>query len=150
MLKVKTPQDLSAHLGTRLGTSDWILVDQAMINAFAAATGDCNWYHVDVERAAQEMPGGRTIAHGFLTLSLIAKLSSTIYEVTERKRGVNYGIDKVRFLSPVMAGSRVRLHQTLSGADPIPNGMRLTFACEMELEGASKPAMIAETIILIF
>jgi acyl dehydratase len=148
MLSVERPADLIDYAGKKLGTSDWVLIDQAMIDAFAEATGDKSWFHVDPERAKREMPGGRTIAHGFLTLSLVAHLSSTIYEIRQRRRGVNYGMNRLRFTAPVPAGSRVRLHETLTAAEAIEGGVRLTMDCTIELEGEQRPAMLAEMIVL--
>ncbi len=148
MLSVEKPQDLARYVGQKLGTSDWVLVDQAMINAFAEVTGDQSWFHVDPERARREMPGGNPIAHGFLTLSLFARMSSTIYEIRERRRGVNYGLNRLRFTAPVPAGTRVRLHETLKAAEPIEGGMRLTLDCVVEIENAPRPALLAEMIVL--
>jgi acyl dehydratase len=148
MLSVERPADLIDYAGKKLGTSDWVLIDQAMIDAFAEATGDKSWFHVDPERAKREMPGGCTIAHGFLTLSLVAHLSSTIYEIRQRRRGVNYGMNRLRFTAPVPAGSRVRLHETLKAAEAIEGGVRLTMDCTIELEGEQRPAMLAEMIVL--
>jgi acyl dehydratase len=148
MLSVEKPQDLSPYVGQKLGTSDWVLVDQAMIDAFAEVTGDQSWFHVDPERARREMPGGNTIAHGFLTLSLFARMSSTIYEIRARRRGVNYGLNRLRFTAPVPAGTRVRLHETLKAAEPIAGGMRLTMDCVVEIEHAPRPALLAEMIVL--
>src|SRR3712207_9035280 len=105
MMEVESVDALRAHIGRPLGTSEWVVVDQAMIDRFAEATGDHQWIHVDVERAKREMPGGKTIAHGYLTLSLLPKLNQGIYRITKRKRGVNYGSNKVRFTAPVPAGS---------------------------------------------
>ena len=137
-------------VGEKLGTSDWVTVDQAMIDKFADATGDHQWIHVDVERAKREMPGGTTIAHGFLTLSLIAGLGHQTHEIRRRSRGINYGSDRVRFTAPVPAGSRVRLHQKLLKVEDIEGGVRMTFASQMEIEGQSRPALIAETISLAY
>jgi acyl dehydratase len=148
MLSVERPADLIAYAGQKLGTSDWIMIDQTMIDAFAEATGDKSWFHVDPERAKREMPGGRTIAHGFLTLSLVAYLSTTIYEIRRRRRGVNYGMNRLRFTAPVPAGSRVRLHETLKAAEAIDGGVRLTLDCTVEIEGEPRPAMLAEMIVL--
>ena len=100
-LKVEYPKDLLKLVGTELGPSEWVTVDQAMIDKFADATGDHQWIHVDVERAKREMPGGKTIAHGYLTLSLVPRMASTLLEVAHRSRGINYGSNKVRFISPV-------------------------------------------------
>ncbi len=150
MLEVDTPADLVAHVGHPLGTSDWVLIDQAMIDAFAAATGDHQWIHVDVARARRESPGGKTIAHGYLTLSLLPRLSQQIYAIRHRSRSINYGSNKVRFTAPVPAGSRVRLHQTLTAIEPVEGGVRLTFAATIEIEGSDRPALVAETLALAF
>src|SRR5213079_2164463 len=127
MLHVDTPKDLLQHIGRELGPSDWITVDQAMIDRFADATGDHQWIHVDVERARREMPGGKTIAHGYLTLSLVPRMAATLLKVSKRSRGINYGSNKVRFTSAVPAGSRVRLRQRIVNVEPVSgNGFRVT------------------------
>lgn len=148
MLIVEKPVDLVAHVGQKLGISDWVLIDQAMIDAFGAATRDTAWFHVDPERARREMPGGRTIAHGFLTLSLFAHMSLTIYHIRSQRRGVNYGLNRLRFTAPVQAGARIRLHQTLKTAEPIDGGVRLTLDCTVEIENEPRPALVAESIVL--
>jgi acyl dehydratase len=150
MLEVETPADMKTHIGKQIGTSEWVLVDQAMIDKFAEATGDHQWIHVDVERAKKEMPGGKTIAHGYLTLSLLPRLSHNIVRIRKRSRGINYGSNKVRFTAPVPAGTRVRLHQTLKNVEPIEGGVRLTYESTMEVEGSSRPALVAENIGLAF
>src|SRR4051812_4778087 len=150
MLEVETIEALKGHVGQKLGTSDWLVVDQKMIDQFAEATGDHQWIHVDVERAKREMPGGRTIAHGYLTLSLLPRLSHSILHIRKRSRGINYGSNKVRFTAPVPAGSRVRLHQTLKNVEDIDGGVRLTFESQIEVEGSSRPALVAENIGLAF
>jgi acyl dehydratase len=150
MLEVERPADLAAHLGQELGRSEWLTVDQAMIDRFAEATGDHQWIHVDVERAKREMPGGKTIAHGYLTLSLLPRLSYGIFRIAKRSRGINYGSNKVRFLNPVTAGSRVRLVQGLKAVEPIEGGQRLIFEAKVEIEGETRPALIAETIALAY
>ena len=150
MLEVETPADMKADIGKHIGTSEWVLVDQAMIDKFAEATGDHQWIHVDVARAKREMPGGKTIAHGYLTLSLLPRLSHNIVHLRKRSRGINYGSNKVRFTAPVPAGSRVRLHQTLKNVEPIEGGVRLTYESTMEVEGSSRPALVAENIGLAF
>ena len=109
MLVVETPKDLKQHIGKTLGPSEWIVVDQPMIDKFAEATGDHQWIHVDVERAKKEMPGGKTIAHGYLTLSLLPRLVPQLLKVEKRSRGLNYGSNKVRFTNTVPAGAWVRL-----------------------------------------
>ena len=144
-LTVEKPQDLADHIGKDLGPSDWITVDQPMIDKFAEATGDHQWIHVDVERAKREMPGGKTIAHGYLTLSLVPRLASTLVKVTAVSRGVNYGSNKVRFTSTVPAGSRIRLHQKIVKVEPVENnGVRVTSEVKMEVEGQERPALVAE------
>lgn len=150
MLEVEKPADMKAYIGKPLGSSDWITVDQAMIDKFADATGDHQWIHVDVERAKREMPGGKTIAHGYLTLSLLAGLAHQVYAIRKRSRGINYGSNKVRFTAPVPAGSRVRLHQTLKNVEDVEGGVRMTFESAMEVEGSTRPALVAETLSLAF
>jgi acyl dehydratase len=146
-LTVEYPRDLQQHIGQELGPSDWITVDQAMIDKFADATGDHQWIHVDVERAKREMPGGKTIAHGYLTLSLVPRLASTLLKVTKRSRGVNYGSNKVRFTGMVPAGARVRLRQKLLKVEEVANnGVRVTSEMTMEVEGQERPALVAETM----
>jgi acyl dehydratase len=150
MLEVERPADMVAHAGKELGVSEWLTVDQAMIDRFAEATGDHQWIHVDVARAKREMPGGKTIAHGYLTLSLLPRLSQSIFRIAKRSRGINYGSNKIRFLNPVTSGSRVRLVQSLKAAEPIEGGQRLIFEAKVEIEGETRPALIAETIALVF
>ena len=150
MLEVQNVEALKAHLGKRLGSSDWLVVDQRMIDQFAEATGDHQWIHVDVERARREMPGGRTIAHGYLTLSLLPKLNQGIFRITGRKRGVNYGSNKVRFITPVQAGARIRLRQRLANVEEIQGGVRITSQMTVEIEGQDKPALVAETMGLSY
>ena len=147
MLVVQTPQDLKQHIGKTLGPSEWITVDQAMIDKFAEATGDHQWIHVDVERAKKEMPGGKTIAHGYLTLSLLPRLAPTLLKVNKRKRGINYGSNKIRFTNPVPAGSRIRLKQTIKAVEDVPdNGVRITSEMVIEVEGQERPALVAEIL----
>jgi acyl dehydratase len=151
MIEVERPADLAQYIGKEIGVSDWFTVDQAIIDKFADATGDHQWIHVDVERAKREMPGGKTIAHGYLTLSLVPRLAATIYRVTKRSRGLNYGSNRVRFTGQVPAGSRVRLHQTIKAVEPVEGGgVRITSESTMEVEGATRPALVAETISMQF
>jgi acyl dehydratase len=151
MLKVEKPQDLLQHVGEELGPSEWLTVTQEMIDKFADATGDHQWIHVDVERAKKEMPGGKTIAHGYLTLSLLPRLAPTLMKVEKRRRGLNYGSNRVRFTAPVPAGGRVRLRQKLVKVEPVEdNGVRVTSEMTMEVEGNSRPAMVAETLGIIY
>jgi len=146
MLELETPKDLLQHLGRELGPSDWMTVDQAMIDKFADATGDHQWIHVDVERAKREMPGGTTIAHGYLTLSLVPRLAATLMRVKKRSRGLNYGSNKVRFINPVPAGARIRLRQRIANVEEIQGGVRVTSEMTVEVEGQARPALVAETI----
>jgi acyl dehydratase len=150
MLEIEHPGDMKAHVGKTIGTSEWVLVDQTTIDAFADATGDHQWIHVDVERATREMPEGKTIAHGYLTLSLLPRLSAGIYRIRKTSREINYGSNKVRFTAAVPAGSRVRLHLALKTVEDISGGVRLTFDNTVELEKSDKPALVAETLSLAF
>src|SRR6266852_9946130 len=149
-LTVEKPQDLAQHVGKDLGPSDWITVDQPMIDKFAEATGDHQWIHVDVERAKREMPGGKTIAHGYLTLSLVPRLASTLYRVKNRSRGLNYGSNRIRFTGQVPAGARIRLRQKIKSVEPVEGGVRITSESTVEVEGAARPALVAETIGMSF
>ena len=150
MIDIETPAALAEWVGRKLGTSEWITVDQKTIDLFAEATGDHQWIHIDVERAAREMPGGKTIAHGFLTLSLLPRLSPMIYRVVKRSRSINYGTNKVRFTAPVPAGSRVRLHLTVKAVEPITGGVRVTMTNEMEVDGNARPCLVAETMAQVY
>ena len=150
MIDIETPAALADWVGRKLGTSEWITVDQKTIDLFAEATGDHQWIHIDVERASREMPGGKTIAHGFLTLSLLPRLSPMIYRVVKRSRSINYGTNKVRFTAPVPAGSRVRLHLTVKAVEPITGGVRVTMGNEMEVEGNTRPCLVAETMAQVY
>jgi acyl dehydratase len=142
--------DFAAHVGKKLGCSGWIALDQPKIDAFAELTGDDHWIHVDVERAAREMPQGKTIVHGFLVLSLIPHLQGSIFTIRQRGKGLNYGSNRVRFTSPVPVGSRVRLHQTVKECARLDHATRITFECTMEIEGQERPALVAETMVQIF
>ncbi len=151
MRSIATPQDMKQHIGEELGASEWVTIDQATIDKFAEATGDHQWIHVDVARAKTEMPNGKTIAHGFLTLSLIPRLSQGIWKIEKRSRGLNYGLNKLRFTAPVPVDSRVRLKQKLLAADDVKdNGVRLTFENTIEIEGAAQPALVAEGLSIVF
>ena len=141
-------KDLPGLIGTEVGVSDWLLVDQDRVNKFADATGDHQWIHVDVERAKREIGG--PIAHGYLTLSLIPFLSSKLMRVSGVTRGINYGSDKVRFVNMVRVGKRVRLRQKLIGVEPKAGGVQLKNECTIEIEGEDKPACIAETMSILY
>jgi acyl dehydratase len=151
MIEIERPADLRQYVGREIGVSDWFTVDQAIIDKFADATGDHQWIHVDVERARREMPGGKTIAHGYLTLSLVPRLAQTIYRVKQRSRGLNYGSNRIRFTGQVPAGARIRLRQMIKSVEPVDGGgVRITSESTVEVEGAGKPALVAETISLQF
>ena len=146
-LTVQSPHELLQHVGRELGPSDWITVEQSTIDTFAAATGDHQWIHVDVERAKREMPGGRTIAHGYLTLALVPRMAATLVKVTTRRRGLNYGSNKVRFTSAVPAGSRIRLRLKIANAEAVPDdGVRVTSEVVVEIDGQQRPALVGEII----
>jgi acyl dehydratase len=137
--------------GRELGTSGWAAVDQDRIDQFAACTGDRQWIHIDVDRAARESPFGGPIAHGYLTLALVAAMVLEIGVVPpDAATGLNYGLDKVRFIAPVKAGARVRMHALLLSAEP-QNGGRvlLKLQCTLEIEGEPKPALVAEILCML-
>ena len=146
MKTFQTLTELIALVGQEVGTSDWITVTQEQVNLFAQATGDHQWIHVDVERA-KAGPFGGPIAHGFLTLSLLPRFFESAFAIAENGMGVNYGLNKVRFTSPVPVGSRLRARMTLLKAEPIDNkGMQMTWAVAVEREGVAKPVCVAESI----
>jgi acyl dehydratase len=133
-------------VGQQLGHSDWVEITQEMVNRFADATGDHQWIHVDPERAAKESPFGGPIAHGYLTLSLLPMLVPQIVEITGFRMGVNYGTEKVRFPAPVPVGSRVRASAVMDEAKAIDGGIQMLVTVTMEVEGGSKPAMVATSV----
>ena len=137
--------DLQARVGEEVGVSDWITVDQQRINLFADATGDHQWIHIDAERAAKG-PFGTTIAHGFLTLSLLPEMSASAFEVLDTRMGVNYSLDRVRFPAPVPSGSRLRGRFKLLKYEPLEGGAQLTVEVTMEREGSAKPVCVAESL----
>jgi acyl dehydratase len=146
MTTTTTMADLPGLTGTELGTSDWYEVTQQHVDLFADATGDHQWIHVDVERAKAESPFGGPIAHGYLTLSLLVPLFAQVLTVTDTAMGVNYGLNKVRFPSPVPVGAKVRLTATLKDVETVAGGLQLTFAAVIEREGGDKPVCIAEPV----
>ncbi len=143
---------IQQSVGKELGVSNWLTIDQERINQFADCTGDHQWIHVDVERAQRESPFGTTIAHGYLTLSLLASSEMKVdVTFTGISRALNYGLDRVRFMSPVKAGSRIRKRIELLSAEQQKNGgYLLKYRNTIEIEGESKPAMVAETLVLLF
>ncbi len=135
--------DLRAAVGTQIGSGDWMTVEQDRIDTFADATGDHQWIHVDPERA-KDGPFGVPIAHGFLTLSLLSVLVKDVYSVEGVKMGVNYGLNKVRFTSPVAVGSKVRANVELTEVSDVTGGVQLTTKVTVEIEGSERPALVAE------
>ena len=144
-------KDLPGLAGQSIGSSEWVEIDQERVNSFADATGDHQWIHVDVERAEREMETGTTIVHGFLTLSLLPMLTSQILNVEGTVRGINYGTNKVRFTNMVPVGSRVRATQTLKEANVRPDGsVQSINEVVIEIEGNDRPALVAETLGLVY
>lgn len=139
---------LAARVGETFGPGDWVTVDQAMIDAYAEISGDHQWIHVDVDRCAAESPFGGTVAHGLLVLSLVPLLVGEAPWL-EAKAGINYGSDKVRFIAPVRAGSRVRAACALTAVEPYGDGARITSRVTVEIEGSDKPACIADMIGIV-
>ena len=139
-------EELKSAIGEHLGFSPWMEISQERVNQFAEATGDHQWIHIDVERAKKESPFGGPIAHGYLTLSLGPVLMPQVVLTTGFKMGVNYGCNKVRFMSPVPVGANVRLGVKLLQVDDIAGGVQQTFEFTFEVEGAAKPSCVAEVI----
>jgi len=142
---------IDQFIGRELGVSDWVVVDQERIDVFAACTGDRQWIHTDVERASREGPFGGTIAHGYLTLSLLAALSIEIGLIPpDASAGLNYGLDKVRFMTPVKAGARVRNRATLVSVEKKGGGRFIVKTMnELQIDGEDKPALVAETLAML-
>jgi acyl dehydratase len=146
--EISSLDELRSLVGREVGAGDWFEVSQERINQFADATGDHQWIHVDVERAKAETPFGSTIAHGFLTLSLLSDLvSRTVQVKLPIKMGINYGLNKVRFVSPVPAGARIRARVALQSLEDIPGGQQLVWAVTIEREGGEKPCCVAEWLV---
>jgi acyl dehydratase len=138
--------DAKTMLGQEIGISDWMLIDQERVNGFAQVTGDQQWIHVDVERASRESPFGGPIAHGYLTVSLLAKFAGECIAVDGIRLAVNYGLNRVRFAAPVKVGSRIRAHFVLAAVDDIKGGAQMQWQATVEIEGGEKPACIAEML----
>ena len=132
-----------------LGSSSWVTIEQRQIDLFAEATGDYQWIHVDPEAAAQG-PFGQTVAHGYLTLSLLPVLLSEVVRITDAQMGVNYGTEKVRFTAPVPSGSRVRLNAKLVGSERRSHGVLYRVGVEIEIENSDKPALVGEIVLLAY
>ena len=150
MLSFNTLSEFQAHVGQDLGTSEWVTITQEMVNQFAEATGDHQWIHVDIEKAKLHSPFKTTIAHGFLSLSLSPKFMYEMFEVKSVKMGLNYGTNKVRFMSPVPTGSRVRMKAKLKEVEIQAPGYRSVVEAVFEREGADKPVCVAELVSLMF
>jgi acyl dehydratase len=150
MKVINSIDDAIATVGSELGVSEWKQIDQDRIDKFADVTEDHQWIHIDVERAKTESPYGTTIAHGFLTLSMIPALSKDNFRVENAKMAINYGLNKVRFLAPVPAGGRIRVRSELADASKVDDStVNLTVRHTIELDGSDKPAAVAESIVRI-
>ena len=149
MLTVDHATEFNAHAGQPMGSSHWFAIAQENIDDFARLSGDDNWIHTDPVRAGRDMPGGKTIAHGVYILSLIPWLQREIFAIRRRGRGFNYGYERVRFLTPVPVGSRVRLTMVPVQATSQASGTRIEIDSTIEIEGSDKPALVARSIILI-
>jgi acyl dehydratase len=147
MMTFANPAALLDAVGADLGTTEWLEVDQQRIDAFAVATGDEQWIHVDPVRAAAG-PFGGTIAHGYLPLSFLAQFTAQLLEVHDVAMAINYGLDRVRFLQPVRSGSRVRASGSVTSAEAVGLGVRVGVKITVEIDGESKPALVADTIVL--
>lgn len=150
MHTVKSFEDAKELVGKEVGLSDWTVIDQHRIDQFAEATSDHQWIHVDVERAATEMPDGKTIAHGYLTLALIPAMTEKFVEFENLARAINFGLNKVRFYTPVPVGSRLRGRATVLKARQRAGALLLTSEVRIEVEGQQKPACVAETLGMFF
>lgn len=138
--------EFAEAVGTELGPTDWLEVDQRRVNRFADATDDHQWIHVDPDRAA-EGPYGGTIAHGLLTLSLLPRFMHDLYRVDDVTMAINYGFNKVRFITPVPVGAKVRAHARIETVTPLENAAQATLVTTIEVDGASKPAAVIESIV---
>ncbi|QYJ04338.1 MaoC family dehydratase [Nocardioides panacisoli] len=143
-----TFEEIEAATGEELGVSEWVQVNQRRVNEFADATGDHQWIHVDIERA-KDGPFGGTIAHGYLTLSLIPWLGSQVFTLQTPGAKLNYGVNKVRFPAPLLVGKRIRAHVSISSVIDIPKGKQLTVKHTIEIEDEERPACVAETVVLL-
>lgn len=150
MRQISSIEDAKELEGEEVGLSDWVVIDQHRIDQFAEATGDYQWIHVDTERAAREMPDGKTISHGYLTLALIPALTDKFIEVKNLERAINFGLNKVRFYTPVPVGARLRARATVLQARRRAGALLLTSEVRIEMEGARKPACVAETLGMYF
>ncbi|MDP6951405.1 MAG: MaoC family dehydratase [Alphaproteobacteria bacterium] len=151
MREIANFDEMRAMVGEEMGISSWVDVTQDRIDKFAEATGDFQWIHVDPARAKDELPGGKTIAHGYLTLSLVPMMMYEIYKIANITHGLNYGANKIRFTSPVPSGSRVRGRLRIKDTEDMPNnGLKIFGEVTIEIEGAERPACVAETISVAY
>ena len=151
MLVVSEPKNLLDHINHNLGYGEWILIDQKKINEFASISGDHQWIHVDTDRAVNEMPDGKTIAHGLLTLCMSADLAGNVLKIEQLKQSINYGIDKVRFTSPVKVGTKIRMNSIIEDVTERDKGViYLKIKRVVEIEDGERPAMVASTISLLY
>ena len=147
---------LQPQFGTEIAVSDWLLIDQPRIDRFAEVTGDSQWIHVDPQRAAEESPYGATVAHGYLTLSLLPYLTGgNAPDYLQRhfpgmRLRVNYGLNRLRFPAPVVCGARIRAHTTLKEARAVGDGLEVTYLFSVEIEGEEKPALVAEQLVRVY
>lgn len=146
MRKISSVEELKSLVGQEVAVTDWVAISQERVNMFAEATGDHQWIHTDVERSRKESPYGGTIAHGFLTLSLLPMLMESAVSIPSSKMGVNYGLNKVRFPAPVPVGSKVRARMTLQEVEDIEGGVQVIWKVTIEREGGDKPVCVAESI----
>ena len=147
---IKSIDDAQSLIGEEVGLSDWVVIDQHRIDQFAEATADHQWIHVDTERAARELPDGKTIAHGYLTIALIPALTRNFIHVENLVRTVNFGLNKVRFIAPIPVGSRLRGRSIVLQAQQRADALLLTSRVRIEVEGQKQPACVAETLSMYF
>ena len=146
MRSIASIEELKSLIGQEVGVTDWIPILQERVNQFAKATGDLQWIHLDVERSSRESPYGGTVAHGFLTLSLLPMLMESVISMPTSKMGVNYGLNKVRFPAPLLVGSKVRGRVAMMEVEDIAGGVQITWKVTVEPEGEGKPVCVAELL----
>lgn len=150
MLLINGLQELKNYIGQELGASDWLVITQERINAFAQATSDQQWIHTDTERALAELPEGKTIAHGFLTLSLAPIFKEQIYKLEGVRMAINYGLNKVRFTAPVLVENKLRMRIKLLQVKDVADGCIVITLCTFEVEGQAQPVCLAETVSVFY
>ena len=150
MRDIASLEEMRALVGTEVAVSEWVAITQERVNQFAVATNDHQWIHVDVERATRESPFGATIAHGFLTLSLVPAMLESALRMVDMKMGLNYGLNKVRFPAPVPVGSRLRARMTLQSVEDIEGGAQMAWHVVVQAEGSERPACVAEFLVRMY